>query len=91
MPNISFPDRSTPDADRLGVTFPADIDGHRIVCFISAEALQDHFGARGTGGGELTRAFERNRSTIEAAARRKILFAGTAFATGRVDLLTADF
>lgn len=54
------------------VAFDAELDGVHVVCEISAEALDDHFGAGSLDADALVAAFERNRAIIEAAARSKL-------------------
>jgi hypothetical protein len=51
------------------VVFPAEVDGTRVQCAISAEALEDHFGAASLREEDLLAAFELNWSRIEHAAR----------------------
>lgn len=66
---IAFPLVDGWDFDRERVTFPADVDGRRITCGISLEALQDDY------GGILhqpVEAFRQNRSAIEKLAERLI-------------------
>ncbi|WP_245747078.1 DUF1488 family protein [Paraburkholderia lycopersici] len=41
-------------------------------CAITAEALEDHFGARSAREPDLRRAFHRHRQAIEAAAARLV-------------------
>jgi hypothetical protein len=82
---ISFPTRSALDPDRFAVAFPAIVNGVQLRIFVSAEALQDHFGA--IGQDDLVAVFERNRPAIERVARR-MLEQG---ATGEVILKTAYF
>lgn len=53
----------------LTLTFPAFVDGERIDCCITAEALEDHFGAQSPREEDTLRAFNRNRRKIEDAAR----------------------
>lgn len=45
------------------------IGRNRVICEISAEALNDHFGALSLSGVDLVAAFERNRDVIEETAR----------------------
>lgn len=63
-------------------------DGNRaILCAISREALEDHFGGDHTS---LLKAFTANRERIEHEARRKYL-AGRLEQSGSVMLTTEDF
>lgn len=69
------------------VNFSAMSCDRRILCRISREALQDHFGARSA---ELTDAFSANRSAIELKAEE--LINGNRFETdGTILIRTADF
>lgn len=51
------------------LAFPAEVDGVRVQCAITAEALEDHFGATSLREDDLITAFELNRHPIEHAAR----------------------
>lgn len=67
---IDFPDElpqyCEPD---LVLMFPASIDGKRVVCAITVEALEDHFGARSMRAEDAVQAFLHHRPRIEQAAR----------------------
>jgi Protein of unknown function (DUF1488) len=69
--HIHFPDDppqySGPD---LVLTFPALVDGKRVSCSITAEALEDHFGAESSREEDALRAFNCHRHKIEHAARK---------------------
>jgi hypothetical protein len=65
----SFPREQQQDAGSGGVTFPAIVDGRRVTCKISREALDDHFKAETEG---TLHAFLKHRSEIEAKARELI-------------------
>ncbi|MCG1040580.1 MULTISPECIES: DUF1488 domain-containing protein [Burkholderiaceae] len=52
----------------LAVGFTAKVDDRQVDCSISAEALEDHFGAESTDPGDLLAAFDRHRAAIEHAA-----------------------
>ena len=67
--NITFL-RQAPvyQGDAPSLTFAAVADGERVECTISAEALEDHFGAASWREEDLQRAFESHRSSIEGAA-----------------------
>lgn len=70
---VSFP--ATPpryNADDLELTFAATADGTPIDCVITAEALEDHFGAASPREPDLVAAFDAHRPAIEAAAVRLI-------------------
>ncbi|MYM22204.1 DUF1488 family protein [Duganella sp. FT135W] len=70
------------------VAFDAYYNGDRIICEISAEALNDHFGAVSFSSSDLVAAFERNRFLIETVARAVLPARAPA---GRCLLVTADF
>lgn len=53
----------------LTVGFDARVDGRSIDCAISAEALEDHFGARSPASADLLDAFNRHRAEIQNTAR----------------------
>jgi hypothetical protein len=68
--DIHFPERPPVySATNLTVVFPALVDGHRVECAISVEALEDHFGVESTNEVGWLRAFDRGRACIEQAAR----------------------
>ncbi|MBN3752243.1 DUF1488 domain-containing protein [Paraburkholderia sp. Tr-20389] len=70
---ISFP-CCRPDycARDLVLTFPALVDHQSVQCAITAEALEDHFGARSLREEDLYDAFTAHRPDIEVAARRML-------------------
>jgi len=70
---ISFP-FCRPDycARDLVLTFPAHVDHQPVQCAITAEALEDHFGARSLREEDLIDAFTAHRHDIEVAARRML-------------------
>lgn len=53
----------------LTVVFPALVDGARVPCAISVEALEDHFGALPANREAWMQAFDAGRPRIEAVAR----------------------
>ncbi len=59
------------DPERDVVRFEGRDGDRRIACAISGEALEDHFGARGTGHRQRLAAFHAHRDEIEDQARRK--------------------
>lgn len=77
--------RSTPNTT---VAFDAEYNGAHVICEISAEALDDHFGAISLSDTDLVAAFEGNRGIIEAAARGVLPHRAP---TGRCFLVSADF
>ena len=67
---IHFPqERPEYCARDLVIAFPAEVDGKRVQCAITAEALEDHFGAPSLREDDLIAAFDSNRHPIEHAAR----------------------
>ena len=88
MPTIHFPQSEPVHTASTTVAFEAVIDGVRASGEISAEALQDHFGAASFASADLLRAFSANRPAIEAVARTKL---PARLAAGRGLLLSADF
>ena len=71
--NIIFPDRPPQyDANRLALTFPATAGDMNVECAITAEALEDHFGAASLREADLRGAFLAHRAAIERAAARLI-------------------
>ncbi|MGS0895397.1 DUF1488 domain-containing protein [Burkholderia stagnalis] len=63
----SIPDEPAFDGARLQLRFAVDIGDRRAICAITAEALEDHFGARSALEADLRDAFERGRARIAAA------------------------
>ena len=61
----------------LTVGFVATVGDRYVDCAISAEALEDHFGAASPDPGELLAAFDRHRGAIEHAARRVLSVSDT--------------
>jgi hypothetical protein len=63
--HIQFADDSPIyDGDDLALHFTALIDSEPVVCSISAEALEDHFGAPSAREDDLLEAFGRGRARI---------------------------
>ena len=72
-PAIGFPDKiERYDPDRDVILFPGRTAEGEIICAVSGEALEDHFGARGTSQRARLAAFRANRGEIEATARHKL-------------------
>ncbi|WP_027797198.1 DUF1488 family protein [Paraburkholderia acidipaludis] len=68
--NIRFPSDAPVYRDsNLTVVFAALVDGARVPCAISVEALEDHFGARSFSRDASMQAFDAGRPRIEAVAR----------------------
>ena len=64
---ITFPDDEPAfDGANLTVRFMARVDGEAVVCTITAEALEDHFGADSALEAELMAAFEKGRHRIRS-------------------------
>ncbi|PFH20655.1 periplasmic protein [Burkholderia lata] len=68
------------------LAFSALIEGRRVQCVITAEALEDHFRAASPREPDLVAAFSCNRPAIECAARRMLEEVG-----GRPILLHSGF
>lgn len=68
--HITFP-HSTPEyrGSNLTVGFEAQVNGKNIDCAISAEALEDHFGAASVSSADLLNAFNLHRTEIQDTAR----------------------
>jgi hypothetical protein len=65
---IHFADMApTFDGSNLRMHFIVERDGEPLDCAITAEALEDHFGAESALEASLREAFERGRSRIFAA------------------------
>ncbi|WP_118183375.1 DUF1488 domain-containing protein [Paraburkholderia phosphatilytica] len=68
---IIFPNEIPEYSGReLTLAFPAMVDGERVECTITAEALEDHYGAASWRPEDMIGAFDLHRARIEAAARR---------------------
>jgi len=71
---IRFPTDAPAYRDfNLTLVFPALVDGERVPCAISVEALEDHFGADTNDTDGWRRAFDAGRERIEAVAREHLL------------------
>lgn len=65
--HITFADESPVfDGDDLAMHFAALVDGEPVVCSISAEALEDHFGAPSPREDDLRAAFANGAARIRA-------------------------
>lgn len=60
------------DGAQMVVRFVANVDGVPLSCAITAEALEDYFGAASALEAELLRAFADGRDRIHAVCRRAI-------------------
>ncbi|WP_341866748.1 DUF1488 family protein [Caballeronia ptereochthonis] len=75
--NITFPQQAPVYlSDEPALTFWALADGERVPCTVSAEALEDHFGATSWREEDLQRAFEDSRAVIEGAAEQLLTSVG---------------
>jgi hypothetical protein len=64
---IAFPDDAPGfDGSSLSVQFTAIVDGSAVICAITAEALEDHFGAPSALEDALLAAFQRGRLRIRS-------------------------
>ncbi|WP_158935362.1 DUF1488 domain-containing protein [Burkholderia sp. S171] len=71
--NILFPADAPAYRDaNLTVVFAALVDGERVPCAISVEALEDHFGVESCDSIGWIRAFDAARPRIEAVAREHL-------------------
>lgn len=66
-------DRAMHDAERDVIRFFGSDRSHEVSCAISAEALEDHFGAKGNSRKDLLEAFRRHRDNIQKLAQTKYL------------------
>jgi hypothetical protein len=65
--HITFIDESPVyDGDDLALHFTALVDGEPVVCSISAEALEDHFGATSAREDDVLPAFKRGAARIRS-------------------------
>ena len=70
---ILFPNETPEYSGReLTLAFPAMVDGQRVECMITAEALEHHYGAASPRLEDMVGAFDAHRARIEAATRRLI-------------------
>ncbi|ALS61498.1 DUF1488 family protein [Pandoraea norimbergensis] len=68
---INFPEYGPVfNYEELTIEFAVRVNGRQIDCAVSAEALEDHFGAYSARADDLLHAFEHGRTDIEALARR---------------------
>ena len=70
---VTFPDDAPVfDGAQMVVRFVAMVDGVALSCAISAEALEDHFGAGSTLEAQLLQAFDQGRTRIHDVCKRAI-------------------
>ena len=90
MPSVVLLNQTVADRDRGGIGFAVMADDTSVTCFISQEALSDHFGAIAADAASLIGAFHARAARIRSAAKCKI--ADGAFEPdGSVLLRTVDF
>jgi hypothetical protein len=77
------------DFDRDTVVFAGESRGERVLCAISREALEDHFGADGQTKEQRIETFRKNRGEIERMAREVYLNRPVPF-DGSVLIRTAE-
>ncbi|KAK45591.1 hypothetical protein BG58_16515 [Caballeronia jiangsuensis] len=63
-------------SDEPALLFTALVDDRSVECTISAEALEDHFGAASWREEDLQRSFENNRAVIQGAAEQLLTSVG---------------
>jgi hypothetical protein len=67
--SVTFPPVEAYDFDKDAANFPADVNGTRLICRISREALEDRFNSIGE---DILDCFRENRTAIEVKARALI-------------------
>lgn len=67
--SVTFPVTEAYDFAKDTANFPADVNGKRVVCRISREALEDNFNGVGE---DILHCFRENRVSIEEKARALI-------------------
>lgn len=87
MSEIEFKQIEVVNLATMTVSFPASVEGEQVKCFISLEALQDHFNADHT---DQLESFKNNRVEIESKAR-EIINKNRYEVDGSIFLRTADF
>lgn len=85
--SITFPREQRWDITRGCVEFPAVVDGERLICRASEEALEDYFGA--TGSDDVLPTFIGHRAKFERIAREKLMVED--FTEGAILISTDDF
>lgn len=70
---ITFPDDQPGfNGSSLTVQFMAQVDGEPVLCAITAEALEDHFGAQSALEEVLLKAFEQGRGRIRSVCAEEL-------------------
>jgi len=67
---VTFSGKYAVSSETFGISFEAHLDGHRINCNVSQEALQDV--DPDNAAGDVEQQFLANRSKLEDLAERKI-------------------
>jgi hypothetical protein len=88
LASIEFPAGAPKLTARGTVAFPVVILGSRASAEITAEALEDHFGASNWSPETLANAFDQHRLEIQKVARDRIV---ARWAEGRALLTSEDF
>ncbi|HTJ95651.1 MAG TPA: DUF1488 domain-containing protein [Pararobbsia sp.] len=60
------------NGSELQVEFPVSVDNRDVLCAISAEALEDHFGAHSSLEADVLGAFDHDSRRIYALCRRAL-------------------
>jgi len=68
--SIECPDIHATDPDTFGITFPIDLDGERIICLVTTDALQDINPSSATDTTE--NQFNDNKYSFQSIAEEKI-------------------
>jgi hypothetical protein len=66
------------DGGSLSINFAVTVDGTLVLCSISAEALEDHFGAHSALEEDLIKAFEQGRARIRSVCTTALEVSGGA-------------
>ena len=90
MPSVVLLNQAVADLDRGGIGFAALADDTSVACFVSQEALRDHFGAMAADAASLIGAFHARPARIRSAVKGKITD-GAFEPDGTVLLRTVDF
>jgi hypothetical protein len=90
VPIVLLLNKASADVKRGGIEFAAMANDERIACFVSQEALRDHFGCTATDDRSLIEVFHAKQGRIHSAIRDKIAD-GAREADGSVILQSADF
>ncbi|WP_321866804.1 DUF1488 family protein [Paraburkholderia tropica] len=85
---INFPSGPAFWTTNRTIAFAAFVDGVEVICELSLEAIEEHFGASRSRRDSMIAAFDRHCSRIEAVAQRVI---PQRLAAGRCPLFSRDF